>query len=1176
MTFLSYLFRTLAHHFRMSLAVAAGVAVATAVLTGALLVGDSMTGSLRDLALGRLGRIDTALLCEGFCRQQLAEELSADAKFRERFSAAVGVMLIPRATLEFSTDRKDAGGRAAGVLVLGVEADFWKLSTEPAPLEKPLGEREVILNEPLAAELRVQVGDEVLLRLPKPSAIPADSALGRKNDTVRNLAGLKVVAIIPARGLGRFTLNPSQHLPHLALTSRALLQRTLEQPERVNAIFAAAPEGRAIGEPGGEESLESSLRPKLTDVGLEIARVQKTWTDPATKRDETVYDFFQITSNQMLISPTADAVLEQVLAAETAQPALTYLANSIARADPLPAGETAPAKEVPYSTIAALDSHPKLGPLLDAEGKPLDFADDELVLVDWAANRLAVKVGDRLKISYFEPESSHGVAKESTANFRLKAIVPLTEPARPYDRDEEAFYEKRPTLLNDPSFTPSVKGLTDQASLSDWDAPFPFNPSRVRKEDDEYWDNHRGTPKAYLSLAAGRKIWGSRFGQTTSWRIAPRSGLTLESLSDKVMTQLARDKNWLALRPIPIAEEAVKASSGTTPFAGLFLGFSFFLIASAVMLTALLFRLGVEQRGEEIGLLLGLGFSPGAVLSFLLAEGGLLATLGAAVGVMGGVGYAWAMLAGLKTWWLAAVVTPFLELHVTPLSLGIGFAVGVVVSLVAIWFTVRGLVSMPVRRLIAGQVEEPADLEGSGSAWARYAAGACAVAAIGAAIAGSQLGGEAQAGAFFAAGAAALSGLLLFLWDRMQTVDGGTSAVQSLASLAASNAARHPGRSTLTLGLVAAASFLILAIGAFHLAPTEEGAGGFDLAAESDQAIYQDLDTKKGRSEFGFTKKEEELLAPSRIIPFRVQAGDDASCLNLYQAARPRVLGVSTKLADYFEKTEGARFAWSAKESVASIASNQPWRLLEQPADASGAVPVVIDQATAMYSLHLYFGIGEIFEIKQEDGSVARFRVVGLLANSLLQGSLLIGEEHFLRLYPRVSGYRYFLIHSPPGEAANLGSLLEEKLGDQGFDAISSRDRLAELLAVQNTYLSTFQSLGALGLLLGTFGLAIVQLRNVLERRGELALLRATGFDKTRVLSLVLWENASLLVRGLGVGVITALVAISPQLISRSASVPLGELAIMFGVVLLVGLATATAAVWSTLDAPILEALRED
>ena len=79
-------------------------------------------------------------------------------------------------------------------------------------------------------------------------------------------------------------------------------------------------------------------------------------------------------------------------------------------------------------------------------------------------------------------------------------------------------------------------------------------------------------------------------------------------------------------------------------------------------------------------------------------------------------------------------------------------------------------------------------------------------------------------------------------------------------------------------------------------------------------------------------------------------------------------------------------------------------------------------------------------------------------------------------------------------------------------------ERLAEFHAVENTYLSTFQTLGGLGLLVGTVGLAAVLLRNVLERRRELALLGAVGYRRGHMFAIVLAENALLLGWGLAVG----------------------------------------------------------
>jgi ABC-type antimicrobial peptide transport system permease subunit len=230
-----------------------------------------------------------------------------------------------------------------------------------------------------------------------------------------------------------------------------------------------------------------------------------------------------------------------------------------------------------------------------------------------------------------------------------------------------------------------------------------------------------------------------------------------------------------------------------------------------------------------------------------------------------------------------------------------------------------------------------------------------------------------------------------------------------------------------------------------------------------------------------------------------------------------------------------------------------------------------------MYSMRLFVGQGSgvVFEIEDVDGRKEKFRIVGLLANSIFQGSLLVSEANFKRLYPEISGYRLLLARGPRGTSPEqVVTALENALSEQGVDAALCEARLRDLLAVQNTYLSTFQSLGALGLLLGTFGLATVQLRSVLERRGELALMRSTGFARRRLAEMVMLENVVLLVGGLLTGVVSALLAVLPHWLAGGAQVPLAELAIYLGIVLVVGVISGLAAVLATLRAPLVGALR--
>lgn len=1134
MSSLRLILRSLAFHWRIQLAVALGVVAGTAVLTGALLVGDSVRGSLQQLTLERLGNIDEALVVDRFFRADLAEEFAARPGFSEHAKAALPVVLL-RGTLEHT----DNSARANAVTVLGTDDRLAEAG--PGGPTSPPGPDEIVLNEPLASELNASVGDEVILRVGQTDDVPADSPWGRTMETVRNLR-LTVREIIPAKGLGRFGLRPSQQLPLNAFVATETLQRTLDEPDGVNALFIVGAKTDEVPTADADKQLQALLDPTLEDYGLVLRRTDR--------------GYYQITSDRMLLSEALQQQLLQKLGEYDARSAMTYLANTIADGD----------REIPYSTITAMDfaTEPPLGPLLDANGQQVPTpGDNEIVLNAWAAERLEAKVGDTIRIDYFQPESTHGEPTETSTELTLSGIVALDGVAI------------------DPALTPEVKGVTDQDSIADWDPPFPFEQGRIEQEDEDYWDSYRGTPKAFVSLATGQRLWGSRFGDATSIQIPPPEN-EVES-PDEVLVQL---RNQITLDPpsqgftlLPVKRQGLMAASGTTPFDVLFLSFSFFIIAAAVMLVALLFRLGIEQRAREVGIELAVGLSPARVRRIMVAEGLLVSLIAGLIGIVVGVAYAWLMIAGLRTWWVAAVSTPFLQLHVTPKSLIIGYFSGVLVSVLAIAWTMWRLRRVSASRLLAGASGEAEGLRQSTGRWSRRIAIGSAVGAVAVGLLASSLGGEAQIGAFFGSGALALVALLAGVrWYFTSRPSGSlvTTGSSAVLRLAIRNAARNPARSTLTIALVASTCFLIVAISAFRIDPTQElpsrnsGNGGFALVAESDQPIYQDLGSADGRFELGVP--DNVALDTSEVISFRVRSGDDASCLNLYQPRQPRVLGVSPQMIE----RGGFKFAATAAETPEE--EENPWLLLNQtlPPDDQGqpVVPVMIDMNTAMYSLHLWNGVGETYSIDDGHGGEITFQVVGLYSNSLFQGDLLISESQFRKLFPDVSGRQFFLIACEPSDTNEVEQVLEAALGDYGFDSQNTAARLAGFLAVQNTYLSTFQSLGGLGLLLGTFGLATVQLRNVFERRGELALMRAAGFRRQRLAIIVLLENAVLLVGGLLVGCVAAVVAVLPHLFGGGASIPWASLAATLGLVLVVGMLAGLFAVRATLRTPLLPALR--
>ncbi len=1118
------------HFWKMNVAVACGVAVGTAVLTGALLVGDSMRGSLRDLVLAGLGRIDEVLVADHFFREELAGGKASG-------SSAAPVIL-------YSASLETDNSRLGQVNVIGCDGRFWRLGSG-GPL-KPIGSDQIVLNEPVARLLAVKVDDLVTLRLAKTGGVPAESAFGRKQVSVDTMP-LKVAGIIPAEGLGRFGLRPNQRVPRNVYVSLAALQKQLKEIGRVNAILRSTP-------PPG-----SIWHPQVADYGIRV--------EPSPR------GYVNVTTDRMIFAPAVEQEILEQLDGLDVQPTLTYLANTIARGN----------LEIPYSTITAVDfqDQPPFGPFLSTDGSPIPkLGDKQIALNSWAAERLKARVGDSIRVTFFEPESHVRTPPERSVDLQLVAIVKLEGAA------------------TDKDLTPTVRGLTDRNAIEDWDLPFEIQRKRIKPDDDKYWTKYGATPKAFVSLATGRRLWASRFGQTTALRIRLPAGKTAETTAAMLAQRVDLDPEQQGFVFRPIKAQALKAATGTTPFGLLFLAFSFFVIAAAVMLVVLLFRLGIEQRAKHVGLLLALGFRPRQITRLLAGEGLLVAIAGSLIGTLAGVGYAAIMLFGLRTWWLPAIGTPFLTLHVSWQSPAIGFASGLLMALAAIWLAVRRIGRISPRRLLAGEARV-----GCGQAqrrptiFARFSVGLrctrphpttpllapCSLLALALAPAVLllfvKLSDEAQVGAFFGAGSLALVSLLTLVYLQLRRGATGPAVARgrgNLLRMARRNAARNPGRSALAIGLTASACFLIAAVSVFRVDPARQAAdrasgnGGFTLIGQSQLPIHLDLDTPQGRKEIGFEPEQEDLLAKCHFYAFRVKSGDEASCLNLYQPRQPRLLGVPPK----FIARDG--FSWANAPEMPN-----PWQLLAPDAPRGrgqdeGAMPVVLDQTTANYALDLWNGRGQHFTIHDAHDRPLDLQVAGLLSDSIFQGDLLVGEDDLHRYDPDAVGYRYFLIETPPGEATAVQQALQQKLGDYGFASETTVERLSTLAAVQNTYLATFQSLGGLGLLLGTIGLAVVQWRNVLERRGELALLRAAGFPARMLAILVALENVLLLLLGLGVGLLSALVAVVPHLVGRGAAVPLAMLAAIFASVLVAGLAASFAATRGVLRTPILPALREE
>ncbi|MDA1179736.1 MAG: ABC transporter permease, partial [Planctomycetota bacterium] len=1087
-------------------------------------------------------------------------------------------------------------------VLYGIDESFWPETVERPPA---LEAGQVILNEPLAQTLNVKTGDTVVVRLATPSTIPADSPLARKRDRLRSLGQLTVAAVIPAEGLGRFTLSPTHHVSRIAYVPRQLLQSSIAEGNRVNAFLI-----RSSADSQHQtqiEDLNAGLRLTLEDYGLRLDHIRRDAAgimisedmiseDVPTKTPLAI-DFWQVTSDRMILDPSVELAIQRAWSDQEAQPSLTYLATSIARVDPPPdlkhdASLSHPVVRsrtaVPYSTITAIDANPHTGPLRLADGTSWpQLQDDEILLNRWTARELGADLATQVRIDYFAPETTHGQPEERSMTFHVVGIVEVTEPIQPYPASRTtsvpgaAVFAEPPTPANDPWLTPIVQGITDQDSIDDWDPPFPFDHRRIKPVDDDYWKNHRTTPKAFVSLAAGRQMWNSRFGNTTAYRIAGRPDLDRQKLTRDLLARLDQVKTELGFAFRDLRAESELAARGTTPFDVLFLLFSIFIIVAALILLVLLLRLSIEQRAGQIGLWKACGASTTVVRQALLRESLVTLVVGSLLGVLLGIAYAAGIVLALRTWWLAAIVTSFVVLRVHPLPVLLGGMAGGVIAWLTMTISIRSLAALPPIRLLRGSINSAQrTTQRIRTTWIPVF---LLLAAFGVGWYGMGQTNESQAGCFLGSGALLLGSLLWGLYAWLSHDRRYRHRAFGLPQLAFSATGSDPTRTTLTVALTAWASFLVVAVSLFRIAPTDHGTGGFALWGITDQPIFSDLNDPVQANDINPSLAQ--ALEGTKIFSLRLHQGEDASCRNLYRTSRPRIVGVPDAFIQRYSIDAGAKnseqlltpFTWSGTSEA------NPWerlRAMTSPphgplsTEVNDAIPVVLDQNTAMYALQLYGGVGQEFAIDYGDNRTVRFRVAGLLTNSFLQGSLVVSEQDLLRHFPETAGHQYFLIDCPLERRDAIAQQLERNLSDEGMSIRSTKETLAELLAVQNTYLSSFQTLGGLGLGLGTLRLAAVQLRSVLRRQGELALLAAVGYTRRRIRSMVLFESLSLLVLGLGAGSVAAVGAVLPHARFTGTSFPVGTLAILLSVVLAFGAGASWFATRGILSARLLDSLR--
>ncbi len=244
--------RSLQHYWRTNLGVVLGAALGTMVLTGSLMVGDSVQDILRRKAGDRVGKVQSALF-------------AGDRTVRASLAQAIGGNTTPVLMLRGSVARADGTVRLNQAQVLGVTPAFPGLHPGGAAT-LPWPEGAAYLNSSLATQLGVKKGETIIVRMEKPTAFSRDAPLsGEENETVA--LRVTVAGVLSTENFGDFGLQANQVPPVSVFLPLSFVQNRAGCEGRSESAAQYGPLARANGCCGAAALEPRGCEPRVAPAG---------------------------------------------------------------------------------------------------------------------------------------------------------------------------------------------------------------------------------------------------------------------------------------------------------------------------------------------------------------------------------------------------------------------------------------------------------------------------------------------------------------------------------------------------------------------------------------------------------------------------------------------------------------------------------------------------------------------------------------------------------------------------------------------------------------------------------------------------------------------------------------------------------------------------------------------
>lgn len=881
------------------------------------------------------------------------------------------------------------------------------------------------INPALAEKLELAASEDIVLRLPATGLVPSGSLFVTENYTTS--LRLAFEGILPAEEGGNLNLKNEQILPLNIFVSRSVLTEALEVEGKINLI--------------------------MTDRLVTTADWEKIWDYRQSGMViDRKGDYTEISTDRVFLQ---EEVVETICRQnQTPNRVFSYLANTIEREG----------TSIPYSFVTAMDRY-----------KDQVLRKDEILLSDYAANRLRARVGDTIRIGYY---TSKGLKTLDTAEVHLRVarIIPLSE------------WEE------DGSLSADFPGLSNVERCTDWDSDLPINMDLITDEDERYWDLYRSTPKAIIPYDAIASDWGNAYGNATAIRVANPG---------PVLTGLRPDMFGIQL--IHPREAGFYAARNGVDFSGLFLALGFFIIVSALLLMLNPLSEMLYQRRHEIDLLRSLGYTRKRVIKILWMESVPVVLIASIVGIVVGFVYTCLIMWLLGNVWKGATQTDGFGVYPSMPTVLVGTLISVGLAL--------GLLRQAIVRALKERHEK--------AVRDRFSLRKKVVWTVSVSLLTFGL----MVWNFLVLHSVVLFMMIGAMWIGMAALWG-----DYLVTLRRAVSPGSPvDRSRLVWGTLYAnrkqsvLSFFALSIGVFIVfsvglnrkgfadsSQIRTGTGGYSLWCESSVPIYYDLSTQAGQDKLALT----DLPDDTEILQCLRYSADDASCLNLNKVTTPTVLGVDMKAL--------AESDFQIEQNLFKEDREQVFERMRQGGDS--VYPALVDATVLTWSIGM--NLGDTLYYEGDRGQRVGIRLIGTLSNSIFQGNILIDRSLFPDIWEETAGSEVFLLKTAESERKEVEILLSQALNEYGVRISTTNDRLKQFNEVTDTYLTIFMTLGGLGLLLGIMSFIIVIRKNLVMRRDEIRLYHTLGFTDLSIGRILYRENVLVPLYAIFTGVIGALISV--------------------------------------------------